>query len=180
PPPAPALMNNAGAARPSTGGADRNGLLGEIGTFKKGGLKKAVTNDRSAPIVGNSSNNNRAAASSPTRDAASNRSNTSDRPSTAPTTGLFNITADQLSIRNLKPTGANSGSTVRAPKTEKGSIPEIPFGTPHVVSPLPKQQPTVKPIPPIPFATPPVLSPLPGQQPTIKSNQSSTPPPHQQ
>eukprot|EP01092_Planopodium_desertum_P003186 TRINITY_DN1550_c0_g2_i1.p3 TRINITY_DN1550_c0_g2~~TRINITY_DN1550_c0_g2_i1.p3 ORF type:complete len:136 (+),score=10.30 TRINITY_DN1550_c0_g2_i1:48-455(+) len=45
PPPPPAVK----AAAPPT--ESRGGLLSSIEGFKKGGLKKAVTNDRSAPIT---------------------------------------------------------------------------------------------------------------------------------
>lgn len=49
PPPAPAP-----GAKPAGGGAGRGALLNSIQGFKKGGLKKAETVDKSAPVVGKS------------------------------------------------------------------------------------------------------------------------------
>ena len=116
PPPPPSLFS-------TTSSADRTGLLNEIGNFRKVGLKKAVTNDRSAPAVGGSSNNS-------TRNSTTNRSNTNERPSS---TSL--ITPHQLSNTILKPPGANASAT----KVRKPSIPQV---TPP--PPPPVHQPVVK------------------------------------
>jgi hypothetical protein len=126
---------------PSTaGGANRSGLLGEIGTFKKGGLKKATTNDRSAPLVAGSSTTNSTANNGPTssaRNSISNRSNGNERPSTAPVPGLFNITPNQLNTKLLKPAGGG-GSTI---KVQKATIPQF---APPPPPPPPTHQPVVK------------------------------------
>ncbi|MCJ1444475.1 MAG: hypothetical protein MMC23_004977 [Stictis urceolatum] len=63
PPPPPPNASNLPARQPAKGGKDRNALLGDI---RKGtGLKKAVTNDRSAPVFEGKQPSGPAAAGAP-------------------------------------------------------------------------------------------------------------------
>ncbi|CAF4655327.1 unnamed protein product [Rotaria sp. Silwood1] len=124
PPPPPPLLPAS-----MTASGDRSCLLNEIGNFKIGALKKTITNDRSAPIIGGSTNNN-------TRNSTTNRSNINERPNTAPL-----ITPNQLNATMLKPS-AIGGSTG---KVKRPSIPHATTSTPPPPPPPPPvHQPVVK------------------------------------
>jgi hypothetical protein len=135
------------------GTPDRSGLLSDIGNFRKGGLKKAVTNDRSAPMVGGSSNNN----NNNTRNSTTNRSNINERPSTTPL-----ITPNQLNATMLKSSGTG-GSNI---KVKKPSIPQF-------APPPPVNQPVVK--------TPPAdqTRHFPHQGPRLPPREPPPPPPNE-
>jgi hypothetical protein len=141
-------------------------------------LRKAVTNDRSSPIVGGNSNS---AASSSARSATGNQSNANERPNTAPASGPFSITADLLK-RNLKSTSGVGVTTAKTPKSEKSTNPQVAPVTTSSVNPSPSSlapspqapQSTVKPSQP---TIPPPEPPSEVQQSAAKPIQPSTPPP---
>jgi Ran GTPase-activating protein (RanGAP) involved in mRNA processing and transport len=62
PPPPPAVKVAPEYDSPPEGGGERNALLSSISNFKKGGLKKAVTNDRSGPSLSKGGDNSGKAA----------------------------------------------------------------------------------------------------------------------
>ncbi|CAF3670367.1 unnamed protein product [Rotaria sordida] len=128
PPPPPPLPSVS-----MTSSTDRSGLLNEIGNFKTGTLKKATTNDRSAPIIGGSANNNN---NNNARISTTNRSNVNERPNTAPL-----ITSNQLNATMLKQS-AMGGSTGKVKRPSISQV--ISSSIPPPPPPPPVHQPVVK------------------------------------
>ena len=112
PAPPPGLLPKASpgklASKPAKGGGDRNALLSSIqkGTH----LKKTVTNDRSAPIVGANKNTNNSANSGSRGGVSQNQcDNSSNGPAPGPLPGIGGLFAGGMPTLKKTSGGVKTG-----------------------------------------------------------------------